>query len=199
MWCLASIGTAAAPSSPTDDRGTGMKASRPGRVCRATDARYGKNSRARAALHVPTASRAIRARSPLACGIDVVDIERFRRLVALRGRRALEIVFTRGELAECGERWDQLAARFAAKEALAKALGCGIGPVGWHELETIAGAGGRPRVRLHGQAARRAFEHGFVRWSVALTHSRTVAAAVVIAAGSAARLTRLPTRDGSER
>jgi len=197
--CLSSVGTAAAASSPTDDRGRGMKARRPGKFCRGTDARCRGNGHTQVASVVRSSPHAMRARSALACGIDVVDIDRFRRLVTLRGRRVLEIVFTRDELAECQDRLDWLAARFAAKEAVAKALGCGIGLVGWHELETIAGADRRPRVRLHGRAARRALEHGFVRWSVALSQSRTVAAAVVIASGSAARLARLPAWDGSER
>lgn len=120
----------------------------------------------------------------LACGIDVVDLCRFRRLVALRGGLFFATVYTPRELADCADCVERLAARFAAKEAISKALGCGIGPVGWRDLEICLRRDGKPRVRLHGRAAHRARSLGLLNWELALTHTRAMAAAMVVAGGA---------------
>jgi holo-[acyl-carrier protein] synthase len=104
-----------------------------------------------------------------ACGIDVVDLCRFRRLLALRGGLFFATVYTPRELADCADCVERLAARFAAKEAISKALGCGIGPVGWRDLEICL---------------RRARSLGLLNWELALTHTRAMAAAMVVAGGS---------------
>ena len=160
----------------TNPGGAGLSADQPGPV----------RGRLHAAMERRTACAAPVAPVGLACGIDVVDMGRFRRLVALRGGLFFSTVYTPRELADCADCLERLAARFAAKEALSKALGCGIGPVGWRDLEVCVDSDERPRVRLHGRAARRAHSLGLSRWAVTLTHSRSIAAAMVFACGAAA-------------
>jgi len=119
----------------------------------------------------------------LATGIDLIEIERFQESTRRYGRRFLERIFTEAELADCGDRMQSLAARFAAKEAVAKALGTGIGPVGWREIEIERDALRRPLLRLHGAAAQRAAELGLSVWSISLSHTEHTAAAVATAVG----------------
>lgn len=119
------------------------------------------------------------------CGVDVVDLARFRTSYARWGERLLRRVFTEREAARGRGRPDELAARFAAKEAISKALGTGIRGVGWREMEVLANARGKPYIRLHGAAAVRARALGLVSWSVSLTHSDTLAIAMVVACRSA--------------
>lgn len=119
----------------------------------------------------------------LRTGIDMVDIDRLGRLVGRYGQRFLQRVFTPQEVEECAGRVDSLAARFAAKEAAAKALGCGIGPVAWVEIEVIRADGSAPSLRLSGNAARLAAEQGLTHWSLSLSHTPTLAIAAVVALG----------------
>jgi holo-[acyl-carrier protein] synthase len=108
-------------------------------------------------------------------GIDLIEIERVERALERRPRLA-ERLFTRAELAYAGERarpGRHLAVRFAAKEAVIKALGQGVPP---REIEVESGE--PPRVRLHGRAAELA---GDTEVAISLTHSRHTAAAVAIA------------------
>ena len=115
------------------------------------------------------------------CGVDVVELERFRQSYARWGERLLARVFTEAEAARGRGRPDELAARFAAKEAISKALGTGIRGVGWREMEILSNRRGKPYVRLHGAAAERAAALGLTSWSVSLTHSQTLAMAMVVA------------------
>jgi holo-[acyl-carrier protein] synthase len=115
------------------------------------------------------------------CGIDVVELARFRALYEKWGERLVRRVFTEAEAARARGRPDELAARFAAKEAISKALGTGIRGVGWREMEVLSNRRGKPYVRLHGAAAARAAALGLTSWSVSLTHSDTVAMAMVVA------------------
>jgi holo-[acyl-carrier protein] synthase len=115
------------------------------------------------------------------CGIDVVELARFRALYEKWGERLVQRVFTEAEAARARGRPDELAARFAAKEAISKALGTGIRGVGWREMEVLSNRRGKPYVRLHGGAAARAAALGLTSWSVSLTHSETVAMAMVVA------------------
>jgi holo-[acyl-carrier protein] synthase len=111
----------------------------------------------------------------IAVGIDLIEIERVERALERRPRLA-ERLFTPGELAYARERarpGRHLAARFAAKEAVIKALGRGLPP---REIEVEAGE--PPRIRLHGRAAEVAGEMDI---AISLTHSRENAAAVAIA------------------
>ncbi len=120
---------------------------------------------------------------PLATGLDLVEIHRFARAVERQGERFLARIFTQRELRLTGGNINSLAVRFAAKEALAKALCTGIGPISWHEVEILRGEAKEPVIKLHGEAARLAFEQGLHVWSLSLSHTETTAAAFVVAMG----------------
>ena len=119
----------------------------------------------------------------LATGVDMLEIERLENLIQRHGERFLKRVFTRQELVEAGGSPASLAARFAAKEAVSKALGTGIGQVGWCEIEILREAGRQPRLQLHGEAARLAGKLGLTVWSISLSHTHTHAIAAVVAGG----------------
>ena len=119
-------------------------------------------------------------RSPFAIGVDVIEIERVAHVLRRHGGRFLERVYTSRELDYCGTRTASLATRFAAKEAIAKALGTGIGAVHWTDIEILSDSRGKPNVRLRGHAAWRAKQLGIGHLEVSLSHSRTVAVAVVV-------------------
>lgn len=119
-------------------------------------------------------------------GIDLIEIERIQQAIARHGERFLQRIFTPPELQACSGKAESLAARFAAKEAVSKALGTGIGPVGWREIEIVGSEVEAPRVRLHGRAAQVAARLGVTSWSLSLTHGRAIAAAVVVALGEGA-------------
>lgn len=117
----------------------------------------------------------------LRCGIDMIEIERIERGIARLGERFLNRFFTPGEREDCRDQPHRLAARFAAKEAVSKALGTGIGDVGWREIEIRCDERGRPLLTLHGAAARVADEMGITQWDVSLSHTQTYASAVAVA------------------
>ena len=119
----------------------------------------------------------------IASGIDIVEIEHFQAAVTRHGQRFLERIFTETELSDAGENIASLAARFAAKEAVAKALGTGIGPVGWREIEILRGEARRPVLHLCGAAQRLSAELGLTEWSISLSHTAGTAAAVAMAVG----------------
>jgi holo-[acyl-carrier protein] synthase len=115
----------------------------------------------------------------LATGIDLVEIDRFRTLDPRIKIRFCKRVFTEAEIVLTGEFDEKMAGRFAAKEAAAKALGCGIGKVCWHDLEILEDAQSKPVLYLHGEAKRIAQLIRWVSWSISITHTVTIAAAVV--------------------
>jgi holo-[acyl-carrier protein] synthase len=117
----------------------------------------------------------------LAHGIDLVEIRRFDELKASIRERFLQRVFTQAELEESGGRFASLAGKFAAKEAAAKALGCGIGKVSWQELEILPDNEGKPILFLYGNASAKARENGWTSWSVSISHTKELALASVIA------------------
>lgn len=117
----------------------------------------------------------------LATGIDIVEIERFEGALDRHGDHFLERIFTQRELGETGDRPASLAARFAAKEAVTKALGCGIGPVTWHEIEILRDSQSAPALHLHGTARDMADELGLSVWSLSLSHTHSHAVAMVVA------------------
>ncbi len=119
----------------------------------------------------------------LKTGIDLIEISRIQAALDRYGERFLKRIFTPAEIVECQGRAEALAVRFAAKEAVVKALGTGIGPVIWHEVETLHKPSGEPYLILHGAADRIAKKLGLTEWSVSLSHSRENAVAIVIAAG----------------
>jgi holo-[acyl-carrier protein] synthase len=121
-------------------------------------------------------------------GTDMLEIERIAQSIERFGDRFLERIFTPGEIDYCRRKQkksaESFAARFAAKEACAKALGTGISNgVTWLEMEVTRAPGGRPLLELHGRAAARAHALGVIRISLSLTHSREVALAVVVMEG----------------
>jgi holo-[acyl-carrier protein] synthase len=109
-------------------------------------------------------------------GIDVVDIARFERVLE-RSPGLLQRLFTETER---GLPARSLAARFAAKEALAKALGAPVG-LGWHDVTVVREESGAPRLEVTGTVAARAAELGVTRFHVSLSHDAGIASAVVIA------------------
>ena len=122
----------------------------------------------------------------LTTGVDIIFIPRVDEAVARFGERFLHRVVTTAEIAYCKGRVPELAARFAAKEAVSKALGVGVRTlsqhgIGWHDAEVINGHGGKPSVRLHGRAAHVAAELHLSQWAVSLTHEREYAIAFVVA------------------
>ena len=121
--------------------------------------------------------------SHLATGVDLIEIERVSTVIERFGMRFLGRVFTSQELAEVGDNVVSLAARFAAKESVAKALGTGIGTVGWKEIEITRGPAREPTLSLHGAARRLAKEQHLDTWSISLSHTHTHAIALVVALG----------------
>ena len=117
----------------------------------------------------------------LKTGIDIIEISRVQAALDRHGERFLRRVFTDLEVFECRGHADALAIRFAAKEAASKALGTGIGPISWREVETLHKWSGEPYLVLHGSAERIAKELGLTSWAVSLSHSRDNAIAVVVA------------------
>jgi len=117
----------------------------------------------------------------LRCGIDMIEIERVAGGMERLGERFMNRFFTAGEREDCNGKAHRLAARLAAKEAVAKALGTGIGDVSWREIEIRNDPRGRPVLHLHGAAERLAADMGLTEWDVSLTHTQTHASAVVVA------------------
>ena len=98
----------------------------------------------------------------LATGVDLIEIARIEEVIARHGKHYLERIYTPAELEQCGKRTKSLAGRFAAKEAVAKALGCGIGDVTWKEIEILGDEQNAPILTLHGMAKQKADELGLV-------------------------------------
>jgi holo-[acyl-carrier protein] synthase len=121
----------------------------------------------------------------LSSGVDLIEIGRIQEALERHGERFLQRVYTPAEIKAARGSAPELAARFAAKEAASKALGTGIGPVSWKEIETLNEPSGKPFLRLSGRARAIAQAQGFETWSVSLTHSRSMAAAVVVCVGDA--------------
>lgn len=113
-------------------------------------------------------------------GVDIVEISRIQGALERHGERFLQRVYTEREIDRYAKRTNSLAARWAAKEAVAKALGCGIGEIGWTDIE-ILDENGAPHVHLHGNATILAAELGLSGWSVSLSHTAEMAIAFVVA------------------
>lgn len=121
----------------------------------------------------------------LGLGTDLIEIERIKQSLERFGERFMQKVFTHGEIAYCQQKKhgaESFAARFAAKEAAAKALGTGISRgIGWQDIEVRRVPGERPTLHLSGRAAERATAMGVRHLQLSLTHSREIAMAVVVA------------------
>ncbi len=119
------------------------------------------------------------------CGIDMIECERIADGIERLGERFLNRFFTAGEREDCDDTPHRLAARFAGKEAVGKALGTGIGDVSWVEIEIrVNNPRHRPVLILHGAAKELAEEMGLTEWDVSLTHTKEMASAVAVAKSS---------------
>ena len=122
----------------------------------------------------------------LSVGVDLVELDRIREAVDRHGGRFLDRIYTPGELARYRDRVPELAARFAAKEAVSKALGVGLSHIsqqgiGWQEVEVLPDPLGKPVVHLSGRAHALAEQQGLSTWAISLSHGRDYAVAFVVA------------------
>ncbi len=114
-------------------------------------------------------------------GVDIIEVERIDKAILRHGQRFFDRFYTAQELIDSKGHTPALAARFAAKEAVAKALGTGIGDVGWKEIEIINGPRRQPILRLHGEAERLSQSMELEVWAVSLSHTHEHAVAVAVA------------------
>lgn len=120
-------------------------------------------------------------------GTDIVDIDRFRDVIH-RTPGLVDRLFTAGERDYASARRDpteRLAARFAAKEAVLKALGLGLGAMRFADIEVVRAESGQPSIDLAGSASAVAAERGVSGWMISLSHTDTLAQAFVVALGRA--------------
>ncbi len=117
-------------------------------------------------------------------GVDMIEIERIAETLARYGDRFCQRIYRPGEIQYCRRKRnaaESFAARFAAKEAAAKALGTGIQHgVGWQDIEVVRAPSGRPSLLFHGRAAAVARRLGVRNAALSLTHTRTLALAQVV-------------------
>lgn len=120
---------------------------------------------------------------PMGLGVDIVECERIRRLIERRDDAFLQRVFTEGERGYCSRMADpapHYAARWAAKEAVAKALGTGIGAAAaLAEIEVVRTESGAPTLLLSGSAAATAARLGLAGFRISLSHTKELAIAIV--------------------
>ena len=116
----------------------------------------------------------------LVTGVDIIEVGRVRRVAETYGQRFLKRIYTEEEAAYCRGRAPQLATRYAAKEAVMKALGTGVRGVRWRDIEVIRRRGQAPTVRLHGTALARAELLGIDHLAISLSHSEEYAVASVV-------------------
>ena len=119
----------------------------------------------------------------LRSGIDTIEIARLKEIRPAIRKRFIQRVFTETEVAQARDRNEALSGVFAAKEAISKALGTGIGFVHWRDIEIIHLPTGQPTVHLHGNAKWAADNLGLKEWSVSISHDRTKAIALAVAIG----------------
>lgn len=123
--------------------------------------------------------------NPIVHGIDLVEVQRIADLMQRHPQRARDRLFTPAEQAYCDasvkRRFEHYAARFAAKEAVLKALGTGwSGGIEWTDVEVTRSVSGEPGIRLSGQAAQIALSLGITRWMLSMSHTGTHAISSVI-------------------
>jgi holo-[acyl-carrier protein] synthase len=121
-------------------------------------------------------------------GVDLIEVQRIEHAVARWGQRFLGRVYTPAEIEYCAGRAGSLAARWAAKEAVSKALGTGWAPqeahdagwIDWTEIEVERRPSGEPALRLHGKAQARSDALGVLDWKLSLSHTREHAIAMAL-------------------
>ena len=116
----------------------------------------------------------------LITGVDIIEIPRIKRVVERYGGRFVDRIYTEGEIAYCRGRAHQFASRFAAKEAVMKALGTGTRGVRWKDIEVVRRRGQAPTIQLHGTALKRAERIGLDNLALSLSHSEEFAVASVV-------------------
>lgn len=116
----------------------------------------------------------------LTVGVDIIEISRISATVERWGDRFLHRIYTQQELDYCRGRAPQLAARFAAKEAVMKALGTGVRGVGWRDIEVVRQRGRAPTVRLHGRAAEVGERLAVTQIALSISHSKEYAVVSVV-------------------
>lgn len=116
-------------------------------------------------------------------GIDIIEISRLDEVNPEIRKRFIKRVYTPVEIAQAQNRSEALTGLFAAKEAVSKALGTGIGYVHWQDIEIHHLTTGQPTVRLHNNARRVADELGLRTWSVSISHDRDRVVAMAVAIG----------------
>src|SRR5581483_11335288 len=117
----------------------------------------------------------------VAVGIDIIEVDRIRKVYEHHGERFLHRVYTEREIQQCRGKISRLAGRFAAKEAISKALGTGLHGVAWREMEVVQLRSGRPTVRLHGNARKRAELLGLSAFDVSIADLQTFSIAIAVA------------------
>jgi holo-[acyl-carrier protein] synthase len=119
----------------------------------------------------------------LRTGVDLCEISRVREAIERHGERILARIFTSTEREQCNGNYASLAARFAAKEAVAKALGTGLGDIAFTDIEIVRGENREPILKLSGNALKVANELGLTEWAISLSHTHEYAVASVVAMG----------------
>ncbi len=117
----------------------------------------------------------------LLTGVDLIEVHRIQQAVEHQGARFLRRIYTAKELTLFGDNYPSLAARFAAKEAVAKALGTGIGEVEWTDVEVLHGPLKQPVLHLYGAAQSTSDRLKVTQWSLSLSHTHEHAIAFVVA------------------
>ena len=113
-------------------------------------------------------------------GVDIIEIARIQEVVERWGEHFLHRVYTESELRLCRKQPGRLAARFAGKEAVMKALGTGAQGISWREIEILAEPSGKPLVRLHGKAQDKVDDLGLGELAISLSDSKEYAIAFII-------------------
>jgi holo-[acyl-carrier protein] synthase len=113
-------------------------------------------------------------------GVDIIELARIKEAIAQYGERFLHRVYTDAEIAYCEGRVNQLATRFAAKEAVVKALGPDNSGISWKDMEVVSGGDGAPSIKLHGKAIERFNALGLTDLAVSMSHSKDYAVASVV-------------------
>jgi holo-[acyl-carrier protein] synthase len=119
--------------------------------------------------------------SSITTGIDIIEIDRIREAINTWDSKFLNRVYTRSEQDICKQSNASLAGRFAAKEAVLKAINSSAFVCNWREIEILASANGRPLVKLHGNLSAECKKKGIKGFDVSISHCRDYAVAVAVA------------------
>jgi holo-[acyl-carrier protein] synthase len=122
----------------------------------------------------------VKKSSKIAIGVDIIEIERIEQATISWRDSFLKRIYTEAELESSHNKPSSLAVRFAAKEAVMKALGTGMRGIGWKDIEVLSNSDGAPFVRLYGGACDKAKEIGVSQFSISLSHSKQYAVAMVV-------------------